>query len=598
MRPGGDLEEGGGGRGIKTPKEVSGRVSCRSSGNENSGRFSGRVGNENSGRFSGRVGNENSGRFISKDSGEEVDWSRRSNTSRATANSTLSGNFTIECGSIVEGDLNLLEGEDSDEDEEEDDDGEKKDDEKSSSRSVVSILKSLSLISSLSSPRVCPEGLYIGNEEVFNDNDAEISDIEDDFSDIDDMSDVEENTNTTRSSKKKLKSLVQMQHLLNQDGVTVADVVQQSVAENTAPVKSKHQEKLQQAQKERRKSLRLAFKNRRKSRWELLVLDIRKGMKSSSAIAFYIWSLWLTVGTLFYSLEENLTVSKSFYVSTSIGYGIFWYDQTTFNYYAKLFSTLHFFIGVFGVSFAMALFARSLISRKNEWFNEAKQKLSIEAALATKGRWDDVVTYFNYYWPKLYVHFFFLVWMLLGIVWGVTSIKWSVLDAWLFSMTAMATGGLVSLPSSGVHELDYVFVSVYIIVGAPLMAIACGISAHAISNYGRSSKMEGKVVSAMTEDELVMMKLLGVEDGDGYIDCAEFTILILVRIGALNPDLIGVLFDRYHDLDRDDSGDVTYESLQKAQSFMGPSMLMPFSFKGSMKGSALVRKLRLDSMGG
>jgi hypothetical protein len=209
-----------------------------------------------------------------------------------------------------------------------------------------------------------------------------------------------------------------------------------------------------------------------------------------------------------------------------------------------------------------------------------------------------LLAYFHYYWPKLYIHFFFLIWMLLGIVWGVTSVKWSVLDAWLFCMTAMATGGLVLLPSSGVHEWDYLFVSVYIIVGAPLMAISCGISAQAISNYGRSSIMESKLNAAMTEDELVMMKHLGIEDGDGYIDSAEFTILILVRIGALNPDLIGVLFDRYHDLDRDGTGGVTYLELQNRKSFMGNSMLMPFSFKGSIQGSALVKKLRLDSMGG
>jgi hypothetical protein len=189
--------------------------------------------------------------------------------------------------------------------------------------------------------------------------------------------------------------------------------------------------------------------------------------------------------------------------------------------------------------------------------------------------------------------------MLLGIVWGVTSVKWSVLDAWLFCMTTMATGGLVSLPSSGVHEWDYVFVSVYIIVGFPLMAISCGIFAHVISNYGRAAKIENKMNAAMTEDELVMMKHLDVENDDGAIGEGEFTILMLVRIGALNPDLIGVLFDRYYDLNRDsDTGKVTYKSLLNGKSFMGSPMLMPFSFKGSIQGSALVKKLRLDSMGG
>ena len=150
------------------------------------------------------------------------------------------------------------------------------------------------------------------------------------------------------------------------------------------------------------------------------------------------------------------------------------------------------------------------------------------------------------------------------------------------------------------------FVSLYIIVGVPLMAISCGISAHNISMYGQSPKMDGLLNAAVTEDEVVMLKHLGIEDNDGSISEGEFAVLILVRIGALNPDLIGVLFDRYDELARDDMGKVTYDTLRCEDSFMGSSkMLMPFSLNGSFQGSfqgslnekALVKKLRLDSMG-
>lgn len=330
-----------------------------------------------------------------------------------------------------------------------------------------------------------------------------------------------------------------------------------------------------------------------------MVMNTKNKMKSSYAITFYIWFLWLAAGTIFYCVEENLSFCKGFFVSTSVGYGIFWYDQTSTNNYAKVFLTYHFSIGVFGVACAMAIFARSLISTKKEWFMEAKQKRQLQ---------DGLVTYFDYYWPKVYVHVFFWFWMLLGIVWGMSSMKWSVLDAWLFCMSTMATGGLVSLPSS-VHELDYIFVSLYIIIGAPLMAISCGINARSISNYGHSSKMEVKLNAAVTEDELVMMKHLNIEDGDGHIDNAEYTLLMLVRIGALNADLLGVLFDRYAEIDV--QGAVTYATLLKGGSFIGSAMLAPFSLRDSFKGdfeddpsegsvkeSALVKKLRLDSMGG
>ena len=469
--------------------------------------------------------------------------------------------------------------------------------------------------SPLSARKVCPTMLFFPDddeeEKEKEEKDLEAamgglssSDPSSDDSDADCSDDEVQcgaNEQTMSSGISKFKSIVKEQRRVSRGLNNVADVV----AEITSS--SKHHDKLQKAKDDRRSSKRIHFKNRRKSRLQLFLMDVKHKLKSSYAVAFYVWFLWLTVGTIFYALEENLTFCQAIYVSTSIGYGIFWYDQSSPNNYATLFSTLHFSIGVFGVAFVMAIFARSLISRNKEWFNEAKQKRSMETASASEGRWDILVSYFDYYWPKVYVHLFFLLWMLLGIVWGVTSVKWSVLDAWLFCMTAMATGGLVSLPSSGVHEWDYVFVSLYIIVGAPLMAVSCGISAHNISMYGQSSKMDGLLNAAMTEDELVMLKHLGIEDGDGSICEGEFAILILVRIGALNPDLIGVLFDRYDELARDDMGKVTYDTLRCGDSFMGSAkMLMPFSFRGSFQGSfqgslnekALVKKLRPDSMGG
>ena len=167
--------------------------------------------------------------------------------------------------------------------------------------------------------------------------------------------------------------------------------------------------------------------------------------------------------------------------------------------------------------------------------------------------------------------------------WRVLQLK--VLDAWLFCMTAMATGGLVSLPSSGVHSRDYVFYSIFIAVGAPLMAISCGVLAHNISMHGKAAKIMSKINTPMTEDELVMLRHLDLEDDDGYIDRAEFVILVLVRIGALNPDMIGALFERFHEIDNDGKGNVSYDKLVKRESFAGSTNEIPKSFVRSMSRS-------------
>jgi len=54
-------------------------------------------------------------------------------------------------------------------------------------------------------------------------------------------------------------------------------------------------------------------------------------------------------------------------------------------------------------------------------------------------------------------------------------------------------------------------------------------------------------------------------DGDGSLDAREFVILILVRIGALNPELIKVINDRFRDFDTEGKGFVSYAALKSSR---------------------------------
>jgi hypothetical protein len=306
-------------------------------------------------------------------------------------------NFTRKCMAILEKGRDSLDdfledGEEKEEDEEEDKKSDSNVDKLAESSLEVmsdSFNRSLSRLSSMSLRKASSDPLDVFDDEVCSDRvlvapsphhahttvsqtySSEDSKDRDDRDDENSDREEQENSPTKMPPPSDLKTMVKKQKRLNQESHSLEEIVEEIVAETR--VKSKHHEKMQQAKKERRQSRRETFKNRKKGRLVLMVLAIRRGLKSSSAIAFYLWFLWLLVGTVFYSLEENLTVCKAIYVSTSIGYGIFWYDQTSTNNYAKLFSMFHFSIGLFGVAFAMAVFARSLISRKKQWFDDAKQ---------------------------------------------------------------------------------------------------------------------------------------------------------------------------------------------------------------------------------
>jgi hypothetical protein len=247
-------------------------------------------------------------------------------------------------------------------------------------------------------------------------------------------------------------------------------------------------------------------------------------------------------------------------MSVSVGYGIFWLTLKGDNI-SRVFTTCHFLVGIFAIALAMAIFARTLISAQKNWYIEAMNKKKYEEAQETEGYKDDIIAAFVYYWPKVKIYCYFLVWTFVGVTFCLATGKWSFVDSLLFSVSAMSTGGFLNIEDSA-PNWHFLFVAVYVVVGVPIMAIACGLLAHQIASMGKSDKLGEKINAQVTGDELVMMTKLNIEDGDGCIDGTEFTILILVRIGALNPDLIAVLYERFNDLDVKQEGQITYADLQ------------------------------------
>jgi hypothetical protein len=156
-----------------------------------------------------------------------------------------------------------------------------------------------------------------------------------------------------------------------------------------------------------------------------------------------------------------------------------------------------------------------------------------------------------------------------GAVWISVTNNWGPLDSILFALSALSGGGRLAIPD-GSPDAHYVIVGLYVMTGIPVMAIATGVIAHAIVFTNESvDSLHEKMMVRMTETELLLMKAFGIEDGSGEIDAKEFVILTLVRIGALEPELIHYITGLYDSLTDDNSGQLTYETLQNMQQNLG-----------------------------
>jgi hypothetical protein len=94
------------------------------------------------------------------------------------------------------------------------------------------------------------------------------------------------------------------------------------------------------------------------------------------------------------------------------------------------------------------------------------------------------------------------------------------------------------------------------------MSFSAGVLAHQISHSNSTQLQVEKVNAHLCLEEIEMMKWYGIEDGSGAVDSKEYVILILVRIGAISPEIISVLHDRFDQLDADKCGQITYDKLR------------------------------------
>jgi hypothetical protein len=285
----------------------------------------------------------------------------------------------------------------------------------------------------------------------------------------------------------------------------------------------------------------------------LLVMDY---LKDSYVQAFIFWFTWLMVGGLFYSYNMNMSFYRGFYMSVNVGYAIYWTteeDSTS----TKAFSVLNVILGQLVTTVAMAFFAGRL---KQHWYAEAEEKVKLDTVSENSN-----IFYYNlmkvlFFMKRNHVHCLSILWLIFGVVWSLFAIEWSFLDALYFSITSLSTGGFWPIPEDS-PDLYYFTVAVFTCTGAPILCLSAGIFAYYLCRLSRDSDFIEAMNSPITVEELEMMQVLDIDDDDGHIDMTEYVVLILIRIKAVQPELIAAVIAHFKDIDQAKQGEFTYEKL-------------------------------------
>lgn len=210
----------------------------------------------------------------------------------------------------------------------------------------------------------------------------------------------------------------------------------------------------------------------------------------------------------------------------------------------------------------VAVFAKYLAHSKN-WYVEALKKKALEEALATDRWLDDMLSRISYHIESITLLCAFFLWFLFGAVYVGLNFDFTFIDSIFFALSSLSAGGRLAIPDNA-DDIHYVVVGLYVCTGIPVMNIAMGVIANAVvSSHESAESLRDKMMARITETELELMKIFGIEDGSGDIDAKEFVVLTLVRIGALEPELIKMITELYDNLAEDSSGALTHRSLQQ-----------------------------------
>lgn len=273
----------------------------------------------------------------------------------------------------------------------------------------------------------------------------------------------------------------------------------------------------------------------------------------------FLWVVWLLMGTLVYAKANDLGWSKGFYMAVNVGYSIGWGYPVEKTYGVMWYSVVHLLIGASFVAAALGYFATNMIAVSKEWYVNA---LDEEAIGKETKAWHSRLKH----WARLNINSLRIiglwsVWIALMVVFSVVNIKeWVFIDGLYFAISSLSTGGLWAVPSDSPNWY-FGIVGIFSATGVPLMAAAMSSLASMFIALEDPAEAHKIINAKVTEKELDMMVRFQIDDGDGEISRAEYILLCAVRLGAVNPELIRVINDRFNTLDYDKSGALSYNEL-------------------------------------
>ena len=276
-----------------------------------------------------------------------------------------------------------------------------------------------------------------------------------------------------------------------------------------------------------------------------------------------LWASWMILGGVFYTKKLEVSWGRGFYHAVSVGYSIGWGDVSEDFEDSQQFSIFYLCCGASFVGVAFGAFGNFISRERDNWYENELQRITLK-----EYRSKNFFQYL-YYWAYVNREVLLVVIVWLGFVFIGAGMAhhfhaddgWNFTNSMYFATSSLSTGGLYAIENA--EEWEYALIAAYCAIGIPIMGAAMAGLASLFLDLGSVEQACKDIRTPITEEEIRMLKELGVApDCDTvHLGKLDFLVLCIVRIGVVHPDLVKFIFQYFSELDSDDNGKLSVEEL-------------------------------------
>ena len=130
-------------------------------------------------------------------------------------------------------------------------------------------------------------------------------------------------------------------------------------------------------------------------------------------------------------------------MAVNVGYSIGWGYPTEDSYGTRVFSTFYVLVGASAVAASLGYFAQAMIQSSKDWYSSALEQEKYKNAT----NFEKYVMWAKLNDSSLKIIAIWLLWILILVIFSLSTIKWDWTQAVYFAVSTLSTGGLWAIPS-------------------------------------------------------------------------------------------------------------------------------------------------------